>query len=155
MSQRRQPRGPWCEIIERSAGLDLRFGCVNEIAFLLRLEDLKQRIPAPARRWSAERKTWRVSAAYKDALREWQAEWFDGPRRRTPTPPPPPRSAWPPIDGRVEAYRALHLLPTAPPELVKVAYRTLATLHHPDKGGDTATMQAINAAYELLGKGAA
>lgn len=32
-------------------------------------------------------------------------------------------------------------------EEVKSLYRTLAKQHHPDRGGDTATMQAINAAY--------
>lgn len=30
---------------------------------------------------------------------------------------------------------------------VKALYRTLAKLHHPDKGGDLATMQAINNEY--------
>ncbi|NLU91369.1 J domain-containing protein [Chitinophaga sp. Ak27] len=30
---------------------------------------------------------------------------------------------------------------------VKVLYRELAKTHHPDRGGDTATMQAINTAY--------
>lgn len=49
-------------------------------------------------------------------------------------------------------YTVLHLLPTAPPELVKASYRTLASLHHPDKGGDTAIMAKINEAYEDLCK---
>ena len=31
---------------------------------------------------------------------------------------------------------------------LKSEYRRLVKLHHPDLGGDTATMQAINAAYE-------
>jgi len=35
---------------------------------------------------------------------------------------------------------------------VKAAYRALATLHHPDRGGDTATMMALNAAYAQLEK---
>lgn len=30
---------------------------------------------------------------------------------------------------------------------VKAEYRTLAKLHHPDRGGDTATMQRVNAEY--------
>lgn len=30
---------------------------------------------------------------------------------------------------------------------IKTAYRQLAMQHHPDRGGDTATMQAINAEY--------
>lgn len=33
---------------------------------------------------------------------------------------------------------------------LKTAYRDLARTHHPDNGGDTATMQAINAEYAFL-----
>jgi hypothetical protein len=50
----------------------------------------------------------------------------------------------------VAAYRALHLLPSAPPEVVKVAYRVMCKLHHPDKGGMTREMQRINEAYDRL-----
>ena len=32
---------------------------------------------------------------------------------------------------------------------VKARYKDLAKQHHPDRGGDTATMQAINAAYSI------
>jgi len=35
-------------------------------------------------------------------------------------------------------------------EELKVMYRKLATQHHPDKGGDTATMQAVNNEYDEL-----
>ena len=35
-------------------------------------------------------------------------------------------------------------------EALKKAYRELALLHHPDRGGDTATMQAINAEYDEM-----
>ncbi len=34
-------------------------------------------------------------------------------------------------------------------EQIKKLFRELAMLHHPDHGGDTATMQAINAAYQV------
>jgi len=34
-------------------------------------------------------------------------------------------------------------------EQVKARYKDLAKIHHPDKGGNTATMQAINAAYSI------
>jgi hypothetical protein len=37
---------------------------------------------------------------------------------------------------------------------VKSRYRDLAKQHHPDLGGDTAIMQAVNAAYEAALKGA-
>lgn len=48
------------------------------------------------------------------------------------------------------AYRTLHLLPSAPPELVKAAYRVACKLHHPDAGGTTGEMQRVNEAYGLL-----
>ncbi len=51
------------------------------------------------------------------------------------------------------AYRELHLLPSAPPELVTAAYRTLAQLHHPDHGGDTGAMVALNAAVDVIREG--
>lgn len=35
-------------------------------------------------------------------------------------------------------------------EELKREYRRLVTLHHPDHGGDTATMQAINAEHDAL-----
>lgn len=33
---------------------------------------------------------------------------------------------------------------------LKKEYRRLAMIHHPDVGGDTATMQAINAEYDAV-----
>jgi hypothetical protein len=50
----------------------------------------------------------------------------------------------------VAAYRTLHLLPTAPDELVKHAYRVMCKIHHPDKGGTTPQMQRVNEAYGRL-----
>jgi hypothetical protein len=35
-------------------------------------------------------------------------------------------------------------------EEVKRRYKELALIHHPDRGGDTATMQKINAEYESI-----
>jgi len=37
-------------------------------------------------------------------------------------------------------------------EELRKAYRKLAMLHHPDKGGNTANMQQINAEYDYLSK---
>ncbi len=49
------------------------------------------------------------------------------------------------------AHATLHLLPSAPPELIRAAFKCLAQLVHPDKpGGDTEAMQRINAAYRKL-----
>lgn len=33
---------------------------------------------------------------------------------------------------------------------LRIAYRKLAAIHHPDVGGDVATMQAINAEHDRV-----
>jgi curved DNA-binding protein CbpA len=51
-----------------------------------------------------------------------------------------------------KVYQLLGLPDFASIDDVKKAYRKLALQHHPDKGGDTAKMQQINLAYEVLSK---
>lgn len=62
------------------------------------------------------------------------------------------RASWrPPDPTRLDpAYAALHLLPTAPAPLVDAAYKCLARLHHPDAGGNTLSMQQLNAARKAI-----
>jgi curved DNA-binding protein len=48
-------------------------------------------------------------------------------------------------------YRTLGVGKNATPDEIKRAYRKLASQHHPDKGGDTATFQNIQTAYDVLG----
>jgi DnaJ-class molecular chaperone len=48
-------------------------------------------------------------------------------------------------------YSTLGLSRTATADDIKRAYRRLASQHHPDKGGDTAKFQEIQAAYDVLG----
>jgi hypothetical protein len=48
-------------------------------------------------------------------------------------------------------YEILCLTSAAPPELIRMAYRVLAKLYHPDMpGGSVEKMQAVNAAYKNL-----
>lgn len=49
-------------------------------------------------------------------------------------------------------YKILELQFGAKKEDVKKAYRRLAHIHHPDKGGDAAKFKEINAAYNALMK---
>lgn len=75
-----------------------------------------------------------------------------------PPPPPPPRDDPPRwrFSGQDRHYATLHLLPSAPRQVVEAAYRALAKLHHPDlapverKEAATTTMQAVNEAYRAL-----
>jgi DnaJ-class molecular chaperone len=48
-------------------------------------------------------------------------------------------------------YDVLAIEPSATADEIKQAFRKLASLHHPDKGGDTAKFQSIQAAYAVLG----
>ena len=44
-------------------------------------------------------------------------------------------------------FAVLHLLPSAPQEVAQAAYRALAVLTHPDKGGSDEAMKKVNAAW--------
>ena len=126
--------------------------------FKMLIEALKDYVPASHRIYVPDRKTWRVDADAHDELRAWLAyaratfnariEWISGEADADPdaewTPSSKPRPK--PIDP----YRTLHLLPSAPPEVIRAAYKALAMKHHPDHGGDTAAMQKINAAFKVL-----
>lgn len=47
-------------------------------------------------------------------------------------------------------YQTLGVAKNATPDDIKKAYRRMAAIHHPDKGGDTAEFQKVQAAYETL-----
>lgn len=50
----------------------------------------------------------------------------------------------------MDYYKILGVEKSATPEDIKKAYRKLASKHHPDRGGDTATFQKIQEAYSVL-----
>lgn len=50
----------------------------------------------------------------------------------------------------MDHYQTLGVDKNATPDIIKKAYRKLASQHHPDKGGDTATFQQIQTAYDTL-----
>jgi DnaJ-class molecular chaperone len=51
----------------------------------------------------------------------------------------------------LDHYATLGVSRTASQDEIKRAFRKLASQHHPDKGGDTAKFQQIQAAYDTLG----
>ncbi len=54
-------------------------------------------------------------------------------------------------DQRGEALAVLGLSDPVGDDEIKAAYRRLAMRHHPDRGGDTQTLQRLNAAASALG----
>jgi len=50
----------------------------------------------------------------------------------------------------IDYYKTLGVDRTANEQEIKQAYRKLASVHHPDRGGDTAKFQEIQAAYSVL-----
>jgi hypothetical protein len=128
--------------------------------FTSAIESLKSYVDASCRSYDPQTKKWHVDEVASAYMHDWldycrahlgaEVEWF-GTRRtekkRTEQPPPPKKVTLVP---HVECYRALYLVPGCPPELVKAAYRCLAQIHHPDKGGSSEAMQKINEAYRRL-----
>ena len=51
----------------------------------------------------------------------------------------------------MDYYKLLGISKNASQDEIKAAWRRQASIHHPDKGGNTATFQQIQTAYEVLG----
>lgn len=135
------PGEPECDFI----------GPYNEYA----VADLKTHLPYWVRSWDPARKVWKVRrdrlAEFLDIIDPYYTYFvFDSTNQFGDTAPPPPLQSAPPPTNTV--WSALHLSPGAPKEVVRAAYRALAALHHPDAGGDTATMAKINDAYDRIMK---
>lgn len=159
---------PWCVVRPAGVGYELRFGCGDTETFLGLVGSLKSRIDWHDRRFDPAERVWYVDEDAGRDLWDWivahvgvdqrrfvgvdpAALRGEDRRARTAAPPPPP----PPGRAAGSPYDVLMLRPGAPPELVKAAYRILAQLHHPDRGGDHEAMVALNRAFAALGKGAA
>jgi hypothetical protein len=117
------------------------------------IDTLKAEIPAWYRGYDPATKTWSVEAAYVDEALDILLTFFPNAvivdlNRQAPPPPPPPSP--PPPSPRASALAVLYLLPGAPPELIAGAYRVLAKLCHPDRGGSNEAMKALNDAYARL-----
>lgn len=139
------------------------------------LQELKDQVPYPERYWDRGNRLWWIGDDYADGVVHLTIRWFDscvqGPPgfQEPPLPPGRPR-------GRTSKskknhhhrdagfgvfvpascpsdFRLLGLDPSAPPEVVKAAYKALCRLHHPDHGGRLEEMQRINMAYERLKDG--
>ena len=120
--------------------------------------ELKRLVPQHARRYLPDTREWFILTAYEDQARSifracWphfeEEEGEGDPRDQHPRDPRPPLA----LDRH---YAALHLLPSAPRELIDSAYKTLVKLNHPDRlpvperPRGHSRMVELNAAHEAL-----
>lgn len=107
----------------------------------------KDAVPARYRSYDPDAKVWRFLGEYRALAATLFLAYFpdaDVPVRfRTPSSPQArPASS--------DHFRILHLRETAPVELIEGAYRILARINHPDRGGSDEAMREINGAYAAL-----
>ena len=139
-------------------GYVLKFKGMTKETFTPAIETLKRTVSPNLREYEPDTKQWFVADAARTQLDRWlghlfvsygvEAEWIAAddvddaherahkPHKRT--------------SSRAELYAALHLRETAPPALVRAAYRELAKLSHPDAGGTHEAMLKLNEAYRQL-----
>jgi hypothetical protein len=107
----------------------------------------KDAIPFRYRTYDPDLKAWRFWGGYEERAVGLVLERFPGaevpPRART-------RTEANPRPAGSDHFRVLHLRETAPIELIEGAYRILARMYHPDRGGNGESMQQINGAYAAL-----
>ncbi len=110
------------------------------------VDAIKADVPAHSRTYDPDEKAWYIAVAYQRIIRQLLEAVFievEMDSERTTYTPPSDRAP------RTE-YTVLHLLPSAPPELVESAYKCLSRIHHPDRGGAGEKMQELNSAVETI-----
>ncbi len=118
-------------------------------AFHDAIQGLKDFIASPYRRWQPASKSWRILPEGQLYVMDWitvcrdqfNAEVTWGKAKSQPRATRKPEA---------DPFAALHLLPSAPVEVVKAAYKALAVIHHPDKGGDAVQFTKIQKAWEAV-----
>jgi len=110
------------------------------------IEELKRQIPADHRSYDPANKTWYVRPGWGQVAISVLRMAFDAVEVTTQD----KRSQPKPIRRSDPNFSELHLLPSAPTCVIEAAYKAMAKANHPDRGGSTAAMQAINSAYAAI-----
>ena len=108
------------------------------------IEELKYQIPRSYRTYDAGTKSWRIDRIYADEAVNLFYEYFPDAGGSYYT----EQSAVPALP---EWCSILHVLPSAPSQVVDAAYKALSKLYHPDTGNgsaDPTKMVQINQAVE-------
>lgn len=146
------------------------------------VQQLKDTVPFDFRQWDGDERRWYVFESYAEQVVELVKEYWPSVDLSDYEPDAQPfwqqsddresqrgrgnwgyrraenqqrsQSQWSTPNGPSPTtdHAALYVTADAPAVVIRAAYKALATLHHPDKGGTTAQMQKINQAYDSLKK---
>lgn len=103
------------------------------------VESLKTTVPAMARRWDKDEKSWWVLEAYQELVVDLLEEYCDVSVRSNRV----EGEEQPAVDGIFEA-----LFSKLPARLQAKVYKGLSTLLHPDKEGDAVLMVELNNTWD-------
>lgn len=113
------------------------------------IEELKYQIPQSYRTYDADTKTWRIDRFYADEAVSLFYEYFPDAEGSYYTERPA-------VPALPEWCLTLHVLPTAPRQVVDAAYKALCKLYHPDTAsGSHEKMKQLNQAVEEAREAAA
>jgi hypothetical protein len=134
----------------------INFACSDRAKFRRAVDELKRLVDYRDRQYDPEARCWwlasdadlrRLDCLFPrlgEQMREAKAGGWEAPPR-------PSRTATLCMDAATHsAFAALHLAPDAPRYVAQAVYRVLAKDRHPDHGGATEAMRALNLAYELV-----
>jgi hypothetical protein len=138
-------------VTHTSEGYGVKISSPDTDAFTYAISELKNTVPSSYRTYNPIKKVWTItdSGCLNDWLYEMRRVYNINTDYTGAYKPPQP----PPAQSLSSPFTTLHLLPSAPPEVIKAAYKALARIHHPDARGDAAKMIEINRAYETLTQG--
>jgi len=108
------------------------------------IDELKVIVPSSERNWNPGDKCWLVRDTYLVELAELCNRCFDEVETDLVQAPA--------VTTDCGSYAVMFLLPQAPIELIKAAYRILSLAYHPDRGGKTEDMSHLNQAYDEIRK---
>jgi len=108
------------------------------------IEEMKRRVPHPARRWLPNDKLWAVDGEFLDDIKVLCDKYLGGWREVRPVAPPAQ------ITPEASHWRAfVELLPV---DVLKKAYKEASRVLHPDANGSTEAMTQLNICWSAIKK---
>lgn len=157
---------PYLHVHSDGQRYHIKWWCEETGDWRMILHDFKYAFERGERRFDPATRTWSLPLYTRARVRQWADRWFS-PDEREFTEDEPAGHGYgsrsysgshssygqygeTSTSAVADAYRVLHLYPSAPPELAQAAHRILIKQVHPDRGGSHDEAVRLNAAWELV-----